>query len=187
MTQIHFPTLAHPDFAGKTGAGDIADAMADDGSQRRPACSTRSTGWASRATRSCSGAPTTAPSSGGPWRGSRRAVERLLQHRHGRRHSHAVHHPLAGPHSRGPRLERDRPSGRSLPHARRRRRRGHRPEGSRHRRRQPAAVSRRQAGEVEPRQRDLLHEPQLARGQVARLEVPLRVPARAGRRRRCRR
>lgn len=29
QTQIHFPTLAHPDFAGKTGAGDIADAMAD--------------------------------------------------------------------------------------------------------------------------------------------------------------
>jgi arylsulfatase A-like enzyme len=29
MTQIHFPTLAHPDFAGTTGAGDIADAMAD--------------------------------------------------------------------------------------------------------------------------------------------------------------
>lgn len=29
ITQIHFPTLAHPDFAGKTGGGDIADAMAD--------------------------------------------------------------------------------------------------------------------------------------------------------------
>ncbi len=29
ITQIHFPTLAHPDFAGKTGAGDIGDAMAD--------------------------------------------------------------------------------------------------------------------------------------------------------------
>jgi arylsulfatase len=29
MTQIHFPTLAHPDFAGRTGAGDIADAMAE--------------------------------------------------------------------------------------------------------------------------------------------------------------
>jgi arylsulfatase len=29
MTQIHFPTLTHPDFVGKTGAGDIADAMAD--------------------------------------------------------------------------------------------------------------------------------------------------------------
>ncbi|MDP6605217.1 MAG: sulfatase-like hydrolase/transferase [Dehalococcoidia bacterium] len=29
MTQIHFPTLAHPDFAGATGAGDIGDAMAD--------------------------------------------------------------------------------------------------------------------------------------------------------------
>ncbi len=29
MTQIHFPTLAHPDYAGTTGAGDIGDAMAD--------------------------------------------------------------------------------------------------------------------------------------------------------------
>lgn len=29
MTQIHFPTLSHPDFAGKTGAGEIGDAMAD--------------------------------------------------------------------------------------------------------------------------------------------------------------
>ncbi len=29
MTQIHFPTLTHADFAGKTGAGDIADAMAE--------------------------------------------------------------------------------------------------------------------------------------------------------------
>jgi arylsulfatase len=29
LTQIHFPTLSHPDFEGKTGAGDIGDAMAD--------------------------------------------------------------------------------------------------------------------------------------------------------------
>ena len=29
MTQIHFPTLTHPDFDGKTGIGDIGDAMAD--------------------------------------------------------------------------------------------------------------------------------------------------------------
>ena len=29
MTQIHFPTLPHPDFDGTTGAGDIGDAMAD--------------------------------------------------------------------------------------------------------------------------------------------------------------
>jgi arylsulfatase len=29
LTQIHFPTLTHPDFRGKTGAGDIGDAMAD--------------------------------------------------------------------------------------------------------------------------------------------------------------
>jgi arylsulfatase A-like enzyme len=29
MTQIHFPTLAHPDTHGTTGAGDIGDAMAE--------------------------------------------------------------------------------------------------------------------------------------------------------------
>lgn len=29
MTQLHFPTLAHPDQTGKTGAGDVGDAMAD--------------------------------------------------------------------------------------------------------------------------------------------------------------
>ena len=29
ITQIHFPTLPHPDFSGTTGAGDIGDAMAD--------------------------------------------------------------------------------------------------------------------------------------------------------------
>jgi arylsulfatase len=29
ITQIHFPALPHPDFAGATGAGDIGDAMAD--------------------------------------------------------------------------------------------------------------------------------------------------------------
>jgi arylsulfatase len=29
MTQVHFPTLPHPDFAGTTGAGDMGDAMAD--------------------------------------------------------------------------------------------------------------------------------------------------------------
>ena len=29
ITQIHFPTLAHPEFVGKTAAGDIGDAMAE--------------------------------------------------------------------------------------------------------------------------------------------------------------
>ncbi len=29
VTQIHFPALPHPDFAGTTGAGDLGDAMAD--------------------------------------------------------------------------------------------------------------------------------------------------------------
>ena len=29
MTQVHFPSLPHPDFTGKTRAGDIGDAMAE--------------------------------------------------------------------------------------------------------------------------------------------------------------
>ncbi len=29
LTQLHYPTLPHHDFAGKTGAGDFADAMAE--------------------------------------------------------------------------------------------------------------------------------------------------------------
>ena len=29
ITQIHFPALPHPDFAGATGAGDVGDAMVD--------------------------------------------------------------------------------------------------------------------------------------------------------------
>jgi len=29
ISQIHFPSLPHPEFAGKTGAGDIGDAMAE--------------------------------------------------------------------------------------------------------------------------------------------------------------
>lgn len=29
ITQLHYPTLPHPDFAGRTGAGDFADAMAE--------------------------------------------------------------------------------------------------------------------------------------------------------------
>ena len=29
LTQIHYPTLPHPEFIGKTGAGDIGDAMAE--------------------------------------------------------------------------------------------------------------------------------------------------------------
>ena len=143
MTQIHFPTLAHPDFAGKTGAGDIGDAMAEMDYKRRARARRASTGWASRATPSCSGAPTTAPSSGA--RGAdRRDRGAVLQHGDGRRHSHAVHHPLARPHSGGPGVERDRARNRPLSHARRRGRRRHRPEGPRDRWRQPAAVPRRQ-------------------------------------------
>jgi arylsulfatase A-like enzyme len=29
ITQLHYPTIPHPDFSGKTGAGDFADALAE--------------------------------------------------------------------------------------------------------------------------------------------------------------
>ena len=29
FTLVHYPTLPHPDFAGKTGNGDWADALAE--------------------------------------------------------------------------------------------------------------------------------------------------------------
>jgi arylsulfatase A-like enzyme len=29
LTQLHFPTLPHPDYAGRTGAGDFADSLAE--------------------------------------------------------------------------------------------------------------------------------------------------------------
>ena len=88
-----------------------------------------------------------------PWRGSSGPWRGFYNTRDGRRHPHAVHHPLAGPDSRRTGLERDRARDRHLSHPRGRGRRRHRAEGSRDRRRQPAAVPRRQAGEVEPRQR----------------------------------
>ena len=150
MTQIHFPTLAHPDFAGKTGAGDIGDAMAEVDHNvglraRRDRSAVRSAqhhrDLVHRQRRRAAAAVARIV----------RAVDRLLQHRHGRRHPHAVHHPLAG------RIPAGRVSNEivhqidlfpTLAAAVGRR---HRPEGSRDRRREPAAVPRRQAGQVEPR------------------------------------
>ena len=143
ITQIHFPTLAHPDFAGKTGAGDIGDSMADVDLQRRGSCSTRSASSASNATRSCSGAPTTArksdgrgAASSGPWSG-------FYNTRDGRRHSYAVHCPMDRANSGRAGVERNRAPDRLLPDDRRGSRRRHRAEGSRDRWREPVAVLRR--------------------------------------------
>ncbi len=96
---MHFPTLPHPDFAGKTGAGDIGDAMAEMdrnvgvildtiAQARHRAGHDRDLGERRRG--------------GGqaPVAGHRRTVARLLQHRHGGRHPDAVHDPLARTHSR---------------------------------------------------------------------------------------
>ena len=181
MTQIHFPTLAHPDFAGKTGAGDIGDAMAERRLQRRPrARRDRSAGHRAQHDRVLVHGQRRRAAAAvarivGP-------VERLLQHGDGRRHPHAVHHPLARPHSRRPRVA-TRSSTRSIifPTL-------------------AAAVG----ADIVPKDRAIDGVNQLpflegkqaksnrdsvifyaehaaARREVARLEVPLRVPARAGR------
>ncbi len=98
ITQIHFPTLAHPDFAGKTGAGDIGDAMADvdyniglvlDAIKRLGIERNTIVIWCTD-----NGAEHAAALARffGP-------VEWLLQHGDGRRDPNAVHHSLAGPDS----------------------------------------------------------------------------------------
>ena len=98
MTQIHFPTLAHPDFDGKTGAGDIGDAMADvdynvglvlDAIERLGISKTRSS----------SGAATTGRKTAAMARFGG-TLEWLLQYGDGRRNSDSVHHSLARPDSR---------------------------------------------------------------------------------------
>ena len=95
MTQIHFPTLAHPDFAGKTGAGDVGDAMAEmdanvgrvlDAIDRLGIARNTIVLWCTD----------NGPEQRRPWRGSPGPWSRLLQQRDGGRHPHAVHHPLAG-------------------------------------------------------------------------------------------
>ena len=71
MTQIHFPTLAHADFAGKIGRRRRRRRDGRNGRQRRPRARRHRQAAASRATRSCCGAPTTAPSSAARGEGRR--------------------------------------------------------------------------------------------------------------------
>ena len=113
MTQIHFPTLAHPDFAGKTRRRRHRRRDGRDGRQRRPrARRDRRAGHHAQHHRAVvhrqrrRAAAAVARLAG--------AVVRLLQQRDGRRHPHAVHHPLAGADSRRPRVQRDRPRDRPV-------------------------------------------------------------------------
>ena len=126
MTQIHFPTLAHPDFAGKTGAGDIADAMAEmdanvgrmldaDRSARHLADNDRVLVHRQRRRGPAAVARIVGP------------VVGFLQQRDGGRDSHAVPGPLAGKDSGGPRQQRTGAPDRSLPDDRGRGRRRYRP------------------------------------------------------------
>ena len=180
FTHVHFPTLAHPDFAGKTGAGDIGDAMAEMDRNVGVILDTiAKLGIDPRHARHLGerrrrrGAPSVA--------GHCRTLARLLQHGHGRRHPNALHDPLARPHPCRPRVERDRAwhrrasrpsptrSGASVPTDRA-------IDGV-----EPAPVLRGQAGEIGPGQLHLLRAERTgARGQVARLEAPLRLAGRAG-------
>ena len=186
MTQIHFPTLPHPDFAGKTGAGDIGDAMAEMDAQRRP-----------RARRDRPAEDRAQHDRDVVHRQRRRAaaavarivgpVVRLLQHRDGRRHPHAVHHPLAGTNSGRPGVERDRARDRSFPDAGGRGRRRHVPHDRAIDGVNQLPFLEGQAGQVESRVRAVLHQRAAARREVARLEAALRVSSRRPARRRCRR
>jgi arylsulfatase len=60
LTQIHFPTLTHPDFAGKRARATSATRWRTS-TTTSGSCSTRSSDSASSATRSSSGAPTMEP------------------------------------------------------------------------------------------------------------------------------
>ena len=188
MTQIHFPTLAHPDFAGKTGAGDIADAMAEvdynvgpgarrDRQARHRAQHDRDLVHRQRR-RAAAARGADRP---GPWSGFYNTVMEG-----GVRTPCIIRWPGRIP--AGPRVERDRPPDRSAS------------------RRSPPPPAR----DIVPKdraidgvnqlpflegkqaksnreQRHLLHEHAAPRREVARLEVPLRVPARSRRGQRCRR
>jgi arylsulfatase A-like enzyme len=152
MTQIHFPTLTHPDFVGKTGAGDIADAMAEldfnvgrmlDAIDRLGITRNTVVFWCSD-----NGAEGRRP-----WRGSSGPSVGLLQQRDGRRHPHAVHRPLAGTDPGRPRQQRTRTRDRFPANPGRRGECRDRSEGSCDRRRQPASLLRGQAGDVEPASR----------------------------------
>ena len=120
MTQIHFPTLTHPDFVGKTGAGDIADAMAEMdhnvGLHARRHRSARHRAHHDRVLvhrQRRRGAAAVARIV--------RALVGVLQQRHGGRHPDAVPGPLAGKNSGRPRQQRTRARDRSLSDHRRRR------------------------------------------------------------------
>ena len=180
MTQIHFPTLAHPDFAGKTGAGDIGDAMADvddnvglvlDAIDRLGIARNTIVFWCTD-----NGAEQRRPwrGSSGPWSGFYNTVMEG-----GIRTPCIIRWPGRIPAGRV--TERDRPPDRSLPDARRG---GRAPTSCRRIAPSTASTSCRSSrasnSEVEPRQRALLHQHPAARGEVARLEVPLRLHAGAG-------
>ena len=178
LTQVHFPTLPHPDFAGKTGRGRRRRRDGGDGSQRRRRSSTRSNGSASTGNTIVIWTTDGGAEFRRPWRGTAGPVARVLHDRDGGRTADAVHDPLARADSRGPGLGRDRPRGGRVHDARacRRRRRTH---GSRDRRRRSDGVLPGRPGEIESRGLPGVHGHAGARGEVARVEAALRVAGRA--------
>ncbi len=113
MTQIHFPTVTHPDFAGQDRRGRHRRRDGRGGLQRRPrARRDRSPGHFAKHDRVLvrrqrrRSAPAVARFT--------RAVERLLQFGDGGRRSHTVPRPVDRPHSRRPGHQRNRPRGRSV-------------------------------------------------------------------------
>ena len=123
FTLVHYPTLPHPDFAGKTGYGDFADSLAEmDTTSGEILDAVDELGIADDTI-------VVFTSDNGPEEMLAvarlgRALGGLLLHRHGRLAARAVHHPLAGPGASRARQQRDRARGRHLHDLRAHRRRG---------------------------------------------------------------
>ena len=101
ITQVHFPTLPHPDFKGRTGLGDFADAVVEmdfrmgellDGIKKAGIEDNTIFIFASD----------NGPELRRPWRWLCRPLALALSHGVRRRHPNAIYHPMARPYSRRP-------------------------------------------------------------------------------------
>ena len=120
-TQMHFPNLAHPDFTGVTGFGEMADSLAElDFRVGQILDAIDALGV--RQDTVIIFASDNGPEFRDPWRGTAGVLARHLPHGDGRRSESAGDSALAGSNQTGSRERRNRPCRGSLHHAGYRRR-----------------------------------------------------------------
>ncbi len=167
LTQLHFPTLPHPDFAGRTGAGDFADAMAEMDHRVGEILDAIERLGLREDTLVLFGSDN-GPEFRRPWRGTAGSMAGDLPHRHGRWASRTFHPALARPHRAAPH-DGCAAHHRSVSDAGEARR--CQPAGRpRHRRHRPARLLPGRTAEVGPRRVSLLHQDRASGRQMARLE-----------------